>query len=89
MNRVVYEVYLGTRKIRAPAGGTIDINGNQILPYDKLKKTLWYKENERWAKWIKEMGYEIYDLGDNPGLLRNVPNRSAFYNLEKSIIFND
>ena len=67
---------------------------NGIIPYDKLKSTLWYKENERWAKWIKEQGYDVYDLGDNPGQFinsfdrQNVPVASAFYDLEKIEIFN-
>uniref|UniRef100_UPI0039A69F08 hypothetical protein n=1 Tax=Ornithobacterium rhinotracheale TaxID=28251 RepID=UPI0039A69F08 len=64
-----------------------------IIPYDKLKSTLWYKENEKWAKWIKEQGYDIYDLGDNPGQFinsfdrQNVPDASAFYDMEKNEIF--
>lgn len=67
---------------------------NGIIPYDKLKETLWYKENERWAKWIKEQGYDIYDIGDNPGQFinsfdrQNVPDASAFYDMEKLEIFN-
>lgn len=69
--------------------GILDANGNKVLPYERVKLTLWYQENKRWAKWIKENGYEIYDLGDNPGLLKNAPDRSAFYDLEKKIIFND
>ncbi|MFO0356405.1 MAG: fibronectin type III domain-containing protein [Sphingobacteriaceae bacterium] len=68
---------------------------NGIIPYNKLKETLWYKENERWANWIKDQGYEIYDLGDNPGQFINsldrinVPNASAFYDMEKRSIFGD
>jgi TANFOR domain-containing protein len=62
---------------------------NGVIPYDKLKITLWYKENQRWAKWIKEQGYDIYDLGDNPGLFTNAPDRSAFYDIEKIEIFGD
>ena len=69
--------------------GVLDAYQNKVLPYDKVKKTMWYKENLRWAKWIKEEGFEIYDLGDNPGLLTNTPDRSAFYDIEKLIIFND
>ncbi|GIM53286.1 hypothetical protein CAPN004_23150 [Capnocytophaga cynodegmi] len=67
---------------------------NGIIPYEKLKETLWYKENERWAKWIKEQGYDIYDIGDNPGQFinsfdrQNVPDASAFYDMEKLEIFN-
>ncbi|MFB9056642.1 hypothetical protein ACFFU9_07765 [Mariniflexile ostreae] len=63
------------------------------IPYNKLKETLWYKENERWAKWIKEQGYDIYDLGDNPGQFinsadrLNVPDASAFFDMEKIVIF--
>lgn len=66
---------------------------NGIIPYNKLKSTLWYKENERWVKWIKEQGYNIYDLGDNPGQFinsfdrQNVPDASAFYDMEKIEIF--
>jgi len=69
--------------------GQLDSNGNKVLPYQKVIQTLWYKENERWARWVKENGYEIYDLGDNPGLLKNSPDRSAFYDLEKKIIFDE
>ncbi|MBP1618618.1 MAG: hypothetical protein H6Q14_2445 [Bacteroidetes bacterium] len=64
------------------------------IPYEKVKGTLWYKENQRWARWIKEQGYDIYDLGDNPGQFinsldrQNVPDASAFYDIEKIEIFN-
>ena len=64
-----------------------------IIPYDRLKQTLWYKENERWVNWIKKEGYDIYDLGDNPGQFinsydrLNVPDASAYYDMEKLIIF--
>ncbi len=67
---------------------------NEIIPYEKVKQTLWYKENQRWAKWIKEQGYDIYDLGDNPGQFINsfdrvnAPDASTFYDMEKVEIFN-
>ena len=65
-----------------------------IIPYERVKSTLWYKENQRWAKWIKEQGYDIYDIGDNPGQFINkddrinIPDASAFYDMEKIEIFN-
>ncbi len=68
---------------------------NGVIPYNKLKETLWYKENERWVKWIKNKGYDIYDLGDNPGKFinsfdrQNVPDASAFYDMEKMEIFKN
>ncbi|MES1181367.1 MAG: hypothetical protein ABUL44_01085, partial [Flavobacterium sp.] len=68
---------------------TVDLYEDGIIPYSKLKTTLWYKENQRWAIWIKEQGYDIYDLGDNPGMFLNAPNRSAFYDIEKIEIFDD
>ena len=45
-------------------------------------------------KELKEQGYDIYDLGDNPGQFsnsydrNNVPDASAFYDMEKIEIFN-
>ncbi|MGB4775547.1 MAG: hypothetical protein WBP45_10265, partial [Daejeonella sp.] len=82
--------YSKLAEIEADWQKALDLYGNNgVIPYEKLKTTLWYKENQRWAKWIKEQGYDIYDLGDNPGIFTNAPDRSAFYDIEKVEVFGD
>lgn len=80
--------YRNLLAIEADWQEAIKLYGEKI-PYDRLKKTLWYQENQRWAKWVKQQGYDIYDLGDNPGMFITAPDRSAFYDIEKIEIFGD
>lgn len=54
-----------------------------LLEYDKVKTTLGYAENKIWAEYVRDNGYTVIDVG-NPN---NITDRSAFYDMEREIIF--
>lgn len=55
-----------------------------IIPYDVVKTTLLYKENKAFIQKMKEEGYTFIDLGNPIGA-----DPSAFYDMEKLLIFGD
>lgn len=55
--------------------------GRDLTP-SELETTIAYKENMAWAKWVKEEGYTVIDIG-NP----NSKPYSHFYNGECENIF--
>ena len=57
-------------------------NGEKWLTQEELIKTDMYKLNKEWANMIKDKGYTILDMGDF-----NNKGPSAFYDMEKSILF--
>jgi hypothetical protein len=56
------------------------------IPYEEVKKTLAYSENKLWAEDLIKKGFTIFDIGD-PKLANFHEGLSAFYDLEKEIIF--
>ncbi|MEO7384301.1 MAG: hypothetical protein ABIU18_05145 [Novosphingobium sp.] len=59
-------------------------SGGQRLTDSEIKETLLYKENVAWSENLKAKGYTILDLGD-PAM----QDASAFYEIEKKVIFGD
>lgn len=59
-------------------------NPNARVPADILKGSKLYKENEAWARKLRDENYQVIDLGDPNGIGRFSP----FYALEKKILFN-
>ena len=55
------------------------------LPHNEVVKTLMYKRNKEWAQKLLSENYTIIDLGDPNGLNAF----SAFYSIEKSVIFGN
>jgi hypothetical protein len=61
-------------------------NDRARLPYDEVKKTLAYEMNQEWAEHLVQDGYTIVDMGDPSGA-DAVEGASAFYDIEKTVIF--
>ena len=61
---------------------------NARLPFDEVKKTLGYAENKAWINKKVQKGYTILDMGD-PLNSNATEGLSAFYELEKTIVFGN
>ena len=55
-----------------------------IIPYDEVKKTIFYQDNEKFIRKMKEQGYTFIDLGNPTGA-----DASAFYDMEIKLIFGN
>lgn len=63
-------------------------NSKERIPYDEIIKTKAYAENKEWAERIRDLGYNIFDIGDPTGA--NVSEGfSAFYDIEQLTIWGD
>jgi hypothetical protein len=49
-----------------------------------VKKTIFYQDNEKFIRKMKEQGYTFIDLGNPTGA-----DASAFYDMEKLLIFGN
>jgi hypothetical protein len=56
-----------------------------IIPYDEVKKTIFYQDNEKFIRKMKEQGYTFIDLGNPAG----ITGPSAFYDMEIKLIFGN
>ncbi len=58
---------------------------DMFLPIDEVIKTELYKNNKKWAQKLKEERYTVIDMG-NP---KEIIEMSAFYSIEKKILFGE
>ena len=61
---------------------------NARLPFEEVKKTFGYDENKEWAEKLVREKYTIIDMGDPLGKSES-EGLSAFYEIEKTIIFGE
>lgn len=55
------------------------------IPYDEVKKTIFYQDNEKFIRKMKAEGYTFIDLGNPLG----TTEPSAFYDMEINLIFGN